>query len=146
MLFRSRVVTSHVDLFPTIVETVGAHLTEADHDLPGRSLYSLKPDDRRSAFSEYHGGGSAAGSYMVRTDRYKYVFYIDGPPQLFDMIEDPRETKDLGNSAAHEAVRREHHRMLEDICDPRAVDRLAKADQAALLETDRKSTRLNSSH
>jgi choline-sulfatase len=128
-------VTSLVDLFPTIIDTVGARPTPAEADLPGRSLYSILSEGQgleRTAFAEYHGGGSAAASYMIRSDRYKYVHYCDGPPQLFDMQADPHETADLAASPAHAGVLAAHLRLLYDVCDPDRVDRAAKADQAAL--------------
>jgi choline-sulfatase len=132
---RNASVSSLVDLFPTIVESVGARLVDADNDLPGRSLHDVarQPDAGRIAFSEYHGGGSAAGSYMIRSARYKYVHYCDGPPQLFDMEADRLERHDLGESPAHAAVRAEHGRLLRQICDPDAVDAQAKADQEAMI-------------
>lgn len=131
---RVRTVSSHVDLFPTIVESVGAHLTEQDGTLRGKSLFGLGQDEARFAYSEYHGGGSADGSYMIRTDRYKYVYYLDGPAQLFDMVNDPQELVDLGTDPGYEAVRQEHHAILLGIGAPDAIDRQAKSDQGAFLQ------------
>jgi choline-sulfatase len=127
---------SLVDLFPTIVESVGARLTAEDRGLRGRSLFQTLAagGDNRSIFAEYHGAGSAAGSYMLRTERYKYVHYCDGPAQLFDMREDRLETRDLANDPAHHAVLTAHERVLRAICDPDEVDRQAKADQRQLID------------
>ena len=68
----------------------------------------------------------------IRSDRYKYLHYCDGPPQLFDMQVDPHETADLAASPAHAEVLAAHLEVLHDICDPDGLDRTAKADQAAL--------------
>jgi len=126
---------SLIDLFPTIVESVGAKLAEQDKDLPGRSLFRTiaKPEDR-SIFSEYHGAGSAAGNYMLRSSRYKYVHYCDGPPQLFDMHDDPEEKHDLSNDPGHAKILADHERELRRLCDPDKLDQQAKSDQMQLIE------------
>jgi choline-sulfatase len=49
---------SHVDLFPTIVESVGAEFVEDDKDLPGVSLWpAIQGDEeQRTTFTEFHAG------------------------------------------------------------------------------------------
>jgi hypothetical protein len=42
---------------------------------------------------------------MARTERWKYVFWLDLPPQLFDLASDPDEFVDLGTDPGHQAVR-----------------------------------------
>ena len=66
---------------------------------------------------------------MLRDERYKYVEYVGYPPQLFDMIGDPDETRDLGQDPSYADVRETCARALRAICDPEEVDRRAKADQ-----------------
>ena len=41
-------------------------------------------------------GASDARGYMIRTNKWKYIYYKGFPPQLFDLINDPEEFKDLG--------------------------------------------------
>jgi len=120
-----------VDLFPTIVESVGASLDSADRDLPGRSLLRLanEPDQPRAVFSEYHAIFSSRAMYMLRDERYKYVHHVDAPPQLFDMATDPNEVVDLASDPAYADVLAEREQALRAICDPEAVDRRARADQ-----------------
>ncbi|MBA2451070.1 MAG: sulfatase-like hydrolase/transferase [Chloroflexi bacterium] len=119
------------DCFPAIVEAVGAESRPEDSDLPGESLFRLaqQADRPRTVFSEYHAIFSPSGTYMVRTERYKYVHYVGYPPQLFDMQDDPDETRDLGQEPAYAEVRAECERELRRICDPEDVDRQARADQ-----------------
>lgn len=117
---------SLADVYPTVVTTVGAEMTEADGDLPGRSLLDLaRVDDRnRVVFSEYHGPLSIAASYLVRRGRWKFVHYEDGDsePQLFDLDKDPREANDLGSSPEHQAIVADLEAELRSIVDPEAVD------------------------
>jgi arylsulfatase A-like enzyme len=121
-----------IDLVPTFIEATGA--PSADHRLEGRSLGPLlrgeKPDDwRTEAFSEIDYafytareelglGPCDARAYMLRGERWKYVYYKGYPPQLFDMQEDPDELKDLGRHPDYEEVRRQMmEKLLERLTD-----------------------------
>jgi choline-sulfatase len=126
-----------VDGYPTILECVGEPPSEADTALPGRSLWQIAQaddDPDRIAFSEYHASGAVTGAFMLRRGRYKFIHYLDMAPQLFDLESDPLERNDLAGDTAHAALLRDMDTRLREICDPEAVDRRAKADQAALVE------------
>jgi arylsulfatase A-like enzyme len=59
-----------------------------------------------------------ARGWMLRGERWKYVHWLDLPPQLYDMIEDPRELRDLGRDPAHAAtVRRMRDLLFEHFAD-----------------------------
>jgi hypothetical protein len=45
---------------------------------------------------------------MLRGERWKYVFYEGFRPQLFDLVNDPRELDDRGDDPAVSAICREH--------------------------------------
>jgi choline-sulfatase len=126
-------IASHVDLFPTVCDAVGAELAPEDADLSGRSLLA-SPDPARPGFAEYHAAGSASGTFMLREGPRKLVYYVGMPSQLFDLGSDPHEARDLvaDGTGTAEAARLE--RQLRKICDPEAVDARAKADQRAMTE------------
>ncbi|MEO7242549.1 MAG: sulfatase-like hydrolase/transferase [Variovorax sp.] len=126
-----------VDVFPTVLDCTGTAALAEDADKPGRSLLALargeeEPD--RVAFSEYHAAGAASGTFMLRRGRYKLIWYVGMAPQLFDLQADPEEINDLADAPAHQAERKLLEALLRGICDPDAVDRQAKADQAAVVE------------
>jgi choline-sulfatase len=120
-----------VDVFPSIVEAVGAEFAAEDADLPGESLFRLarEADRPRTAFSEYHAIFSPSGIFMIRNARYKYVHYVGHPPMLFDLSADPDETRDLAGDPNHADALAACERELRSIADPEAVDRRARADQ-----------------
>jgi arylsulfatase A-like enzyme len=92
--------------------------------LEGRSLLPLlrgggaPADWRDMAVSEmdysFRPAGNMIGlppsrcrAWMIRTARWKYVFYEDLRPQLFDLDADPRELDDRGADPALAAIRTE---------------------------------------
>ena len=125
---------SLVDLFPTALECVGAEGQE--DDLPGRSLWQTanEGDAERTVLSEYHALGAQHACFMLRRRRYKYIYYVGAPPQLFDMWEDPNEVDDLSNKPEHGALLLDFERELRGLLDPEAVDAQARADQQAMVE------------
>jgi choline-sulfatase len=131
----SAVPVSHVDVYPTVLETTGVAPTAEERGFPGRSLVALARSEERdrAAFCEYHGMGSTTGVFMLRGGRFKYVHYVDHPPQLFDLDADPEELRDLAADPRHRAVLEDCRARLLAICDPAAVDARAKRRQAELL-------------
>ena len=105
--------------------------TSDERELPGTSLLHLIENDDadRSVFSEYHAVGSLTGIFMVRFGRYKYVHYEGYHPQLFDLEDDPMETRDLALEPGHEAITAEGEKRLRAICDPTEVSERAFHDQ-----------------
>ena len=56
---------------------------------------------QRTVLSEYHAAGAATGAFMIRKGKFKYVYYVGMPPQLFDLEADPFETRDLGRDSGY---------------------------------------------
>ena len=126
-------IASHVDLFPTVLESAGVSLSSADGDLPGISLWPAigKAEEDRVGFAEFHAAGSKSGMFMLRDGDWKLIYYVGMPPQLFDLKHDPEERFDLG--AGHPQVTWLAAR-LRDSCAPEVIEAQAKADQRAWIE------------
>jgi choline-sulfatase len=128
---------SLVDVFPTVIDALGAEPDPRDRDLPGMSLLTLAngPDDpERVAFSEYHSANSKAGSFMIRSGRWKYVFHAAFPAQLFDLAADPTEANNVAGDPNYAEALATCHELLTRICDPVAVDEQIRAEQARKVE------------
>jgi choline-sulfatase len=125
-----------VDLYPTMLEATGAEPSPEDGRLPGESLFRLAREAPRAriAFSEYHAVFSPSGIFMVRDTRYKYVYYVGYPPQLFDLVADPDERSDLASDGRHAETLARLERELRAIVDPEDADRRAKIDQRRRIE------------
>lgn len=128
---------SLVDIFPTVLEGVGANFVQKDKKLPGRSLWNYAfgyQDDDRVVFSESHTFAYKRGVFMIRCRQYKLIDYLGLRPQLFDLNEDPQEQNDLALDPAYQGIIEALRKKLYEICDPEEVDARAHREQAALLE------------
>lgn len=127
---------SLIDLFPSILDSAGVTFDEETQDRPGRSLYAVGTsgdEPERPVFSEYHAVGSNSGGFMLRKGKWKFHYYVGYPPELFDLAADPEEATDLAADPAYSDILRDMEAELRAICDPEAVDVLAKADQKELI-------------
>lgn len=122
---------SLVDIYPTVLDCVGAAPNPLDTGLPGQSLFELAaaPDPERVIFSEYHAAGSVTGNYMLRKGRYKLVCFAGMSPELYDLVDDPLEVTNLSPDPTHAGILSELTDALLKIVDPVVADIAAKANQ-----------------
>ena len=114
-------VSATLDLFPTLCDYAGIAPPE---DVRGRSVRPLlegHPLDRQFVASEttFSTWGKLhqdewPKARMIRSARYKYIAYDSGDPreQLFDMQDDPGETRNLAMNADQSEVLAEHRQYL----------------------------------
>ncbi len=128
--------TTLLDIAATAVDVTGVTPDAQSTALPGVSLLDIAnqlDDTDRTIFSEYHDGGSTTGTFMVRWGHWKFVYYVDHAPQLFDLVADPHELINLAvegvNDLAVQAAWQESEKRLRAICDPEKVNALCFADQ-----------------
>jgi len=129
--------TSLLDSYQTIMDGVGLDLTPEEQKLDGASWFELantKDDPDRVVFSEYHAASSPTAAFMLRKGKYKFIYYVEYEPELFDLEADPEETTDLAGDPEYAEVVQEYEGYLREICDPEKTDRQAKDDQNALIE------------
>ena len=120
------------DCFPTIVRWTGVAPHPDDRDLPGLPLDEIaRAAPQRTILAEYHATGAATGAFMIRKGRFKFVYYVGMPAQLFDLETDPQETRDLGQEPGYRGLAADCEKALLAVVDPEAADALAKSDQAA---------------
>ena len=125
-----------IDLYPSFLDALGVPRSDEDRQRPGRSLFEIAgeaDDDTRIGFSEYHAVGAPSAGFMLTRGRFKYHHYVGYPPELFDLQDDPEETRDLAGDPAHAQVIAGFEAALRGMLDPEAVDRRAKDDQNALI-------------
>jgi arylsulfatase A-like enzyme len=106
---------AHVDLFPTLAETLGARVRGVEPLYEARSLWPLARGTgvagARTVFgqrrpAEGDGGDAAEGEggagsvYALQDARHKLILHEPGDDLFFDLATDPRELSDLGTEHA----------------------------------------------
>eukprot|EP01061_Rhynchopus_euleeides_P016122 TRINITY_DN27300_c0_g1_i2.p1 TRINITY_DN27300_c0_g1~~TRINITY_DN27300_c0_g1_i2.p1 ORF type:complete len:546 (+),score=217.37 TRINITY_DN27300_c0_g1_i2:56-1693(+) len=98
--------TSHIDLFPTILEFAGVDRSKWPAVLDGQSLVDFvngtkAADTHQYAVSQFHGDNIAMSWYHVTDGEWKYVVFGTGtevPPQLFNLRQDVDEVHNVAAS------------------------------------------------
>lgn len=124
---------SQIDVCKTVADAVGLSPDATSASVHSRSLLRGVPRDR-VVMSEYHTIGSRAGVFMVQNRDYKYVYYCDHPPELFDLQADPGELVNLASDPAHLELANQWHSKLLGFCDPVDVNARALRRQKELIE------------
>ncbi|CAG7654357.1 sulfatase-like hydrolase/transferase [Paenibacillus allorhizosphaerae] len=118
-----------VDLYPTIMEIMNL---DTESDRPGQSWLSLLKNNNKErkdyAFSEYHGNFFKQDWYMLVRGDYKYTYYVNDRPSLFNVKEDPQELHDLANDERYVSVLKDFESKLREVVDPEKVSLRAKKD------------------
>jgi choline-sulfatase len=130
---------SLIDLHATFLDAHGLPDVDDDRDRPSQSMLDMlgSSDQTRTVLSEYHATASPTGGFLAADGRWKYHYYVDYAPELFDTRFDPEEINDLGADPAYAAQRERMHGELVKLLGgrtPEEVDRMAKDDQNALVE------------
>ena len=138
-----------IDLLPTFLDAVESK--ESKHRLEGKSLKPIINGDKinqwkDAVFSEIDYsfnearkllklGATDARGYMLRTSKWKYIYFKGFPAQLFDLEKDPEEFIDLGQSIDHNKIRDEMKELLLKRLVNRK-NRVAATDEFVLEDRD----------
>ena len=128
------------DLHATFLDAAGVPDLDDGRERRGQSLLQMlgRSDHARTVLTQYHAVGAPTGAFMVADARWKYHYYVDYPPELFDLRFDPEETSNVAADPTNRAtVDRLHAALLDHLGGrtPEIVDRMAKDDQNALVES-----------
>ena len=103
------------DVAPTILDYAGIDPPANLHGASLRRIVEGGRGTREAVFSEWNPHNlRPCNLRMVRTDRYKYVWYPEGRDSLYDLRADPHEIDDLADDGACRHVLREHRRRLDE--------------------------------
>jgi choline-sulfatase len=123
---------SLIDLLPTLLACAGIDLSEVT-PIDGRDVSALMAGERnpdRVVFCESHAGGMTTTTFMVRQGEYKYILAPGYPPQLYDLVEDPREWQNLADDPAHADIATRLRDLILAEFDPAQIDSEIEASLA----------------
>ncbi len=114
---KGNIVNTPVDLLDVQASLFKATGAKRPEGWTGKPLQDIPEDDKeRVVFSEYHGHGTRSGAYMIRKGDWKLVYYMEAPHQLFNLIEDPDELRNVYGEFPEKAA--ELEKELRSICSP----------------------------
>lgn len=113
----SESLVSHIDLLPTMLDFAGIEQPDTLH---GQSLRPVLQDPQATVneqvfitFNRFAINHDQFGSFYpircVRNERYKLAINLLDTDELYDLVEDPHETKNLINDPAHAEIRNDLH-------------------------------------
>ena len=114
---------SLIDLFPTLCDYAGLDLPS---HISGRSLLPWLVNHQEVnpphayVVSQWHTewGFTVEPGRMIRTDRHKYTHYLEGNgEELYDLIDDPGELRNLADHPDYQKVLQEHRAILKEYTD-----------------------------
>jgi choline-sulfatase len=94
---------SLVDVLPTLCDLAGVNITDDAGPLDGNSL-APQLDGRAGkdeVIGEYLAEGAVAPLVMIKRGRYKFVHSPVDPDQLYDLLDDPEELRNLAQEPQH---------------------------------------------
>ncbi|RPI84818.1 MAG: choline-sulfatase [Chloroflexi bacterium] len=115
---------SITDIMPTILDYVGFP-EEKIFPMDGRSIIPLiegKRDPDRAIFAEIHSGGVNTTCFMVRKGEFKYCYYTGYSPQLFNIVNDPKEWHNLAGNPAYQDIENCLYQLILDNFDPEQIE------------------------
>jgi choline-sulfatase len=127
---------SLADILPTLAELGGT--TTLARKVDGRSLVPLlngaTENADATAWGEYLAEGAIAPVYMLRRGNWKFIHTPTDPDQLFNLVDDPNELKNLASSHPLGKIFRTEVEAKFDI--PRINANVRESQQARLMMFD----------
>jgi choline-sulfatase len=128
-----------LDIAPTLMDLAGI---EPESRFDGATLvpFVSRPEPGRTVVGEYLGEGAVAPIFMIRRDRWKFVWSAADPPQLYDLDADPTELVNLattGEHTEHADTVAAFSAEVRERWDPAAIDRQVRDSQRARADVDR---------
>ena len=103
-----------LDIFPTLLEL--ANLPK-DVEQEGHSLVPLMKQPT-TAWPHVALSSFGKGNYAVRSERYRYIRYLDNSEELYDHQQDPHEWKNLAGDKQFAEIAKQHRAKLPKMETP----------------------------
>jgi arylsulfatase A-like enzyme len=106
--------TSTLDVVPTLLSLMGIGVPAQMQGENMRQLWDYAHNRRDAVFMEmFEAYGCASPIFSVRTERWKYNWYLADQDELYDLREDPLETRNMAPEPPHrDTLLGLHYRIL----------------------------------
>ena len=107
-----------IDIYPTLADL--CELSPPD-GLQGLSFQRLLENPqgewKRPALTS-----TKAGNHTVRSDRWRYIRYVDGSEELYDHSTDPNEWHNIAAQPSMTAIKKQHAEWIDRLTSGEKVD------------------------
>ncbi len=119
---------SLIDMYPTIMDMANL---KCEKDRKGYSWMPLLKGEKQKERPDYIYCDFYASNYknswhLLAGSKYKYTYYVEDRPTLFDMENDPDEMNDLAINPKYKNILDDFEKKLRKIVNPEKEDRTAK--------------------
>jgi len=115
---------SIIDVMPTILDFIGTD-DEKMTPIDGESVLPLvkgEQDPERAVFTELHAEGVNTTCFMVRQGDFKYIHVTGYGPQLYNLVEDPKEWNNLAGTPEYADIETKLHGLIMAKFDPGDIE------------------------
>ncbi len=128
---------SLVDMYPTIMDMANL---KCEEDRKGYSwMPLLKGEEQKERpgfiYCDYYSSNYKNSWHLLAGSKYKYTYYVDYRPSLFDMEKDPNEMNDLATNPEYQNILEDFEKELRKIVNPEKEDRISK-EHLGLIDKD----------
>ena len=92
-----------VDIAPTLLQYAGNHSFPSEANIAGESFVDLLLSDTSNVFQDRAIFGEYGQTRYARMNNMKFITRLTGPVELYDLTNDPNETKNLADSQGSNA-------------------------------------------
>lgn len=124
---RHKGAVSLLDLLPTFVSLANA--PESVETLLGADLTELPDDTNRAVFAEYLAEATPAPIFMIRQDRFKYIWSSADPALLFDLKADTEERTNLATDPNQKATMAEMETLRKRVWNEETLEKEIRLSQ-----------------
>lgn len=117
---------SLLDVFPTVNDWFGY---EEQEQFRGESLISLSKGNQRkqkAVFTESHANGRITGTFAVRKDNWKLMYYDGYGILLFDLEKDPQEMHNLATQSDNKEIQGKIDELMAELNENRDLHKITE--------------------
>ena len=97
-----------IDLYPTLLDLCGL---EKDKGHEGKSIKALL-NDPKTEWNTPVRTTFGLGNHSIKSTKWRYIKYVDGSEELYDLDKDQNEWKNLAGNSEYKSVIEDHRKWL----------------------------------
>jgi len=107
-----------IDIYPTLAELCDLQPPQGLQGLSfNKLLQNPQGEWQRPALTS-----TKAGNHTVRSERWRYIRYVDGSEELYDHDNDPNEWHNIADKPEMDAIKKQHAQWIDRLNESETKD------------------------